>query len=258
MTLLPCFVISLPDCTVRRTAIRRRLQGLGIPFEFLDAVDGRQGLPPEYKPQIDRAESQRRGRLLADADYACALSHIKAYRRIVAEEIPHALVLEDDALPQPALTDFLAGKHYEQASVTQLYVGSYPYVRRSGAQRLFGDYTSWILAPIMRGGAVAYIVSRDAARHFVDHAVPITGAADWPDCAADIVARREWRIVHPLLCHHPSHREQQAGQSILQMQSLRDSESFFNQRRRYWMLKWRQLPRKCLYKRLSRIRSRDL
>jgi len=169
---IPCFVISLPDCTARRAAIRRRLHGLGIPFGFLDAVDGRQGLPPEYESQIDRVATHRLGRLLADADYACALSHIKAYRRIVAAGIPHALVLEDDALPEAALPTYLAGKHYEDAWVTQVYVGSYPYVRWTGAKRLFANYTSHVLAPILRGGAVAYIVSCDAARHFVDRALP--------------------------------------------------------------------------------------
>jgi len=168
---IPCFVISLPDCTARRDAIRRRLHGLGIPFEFLDAVDGRQGLPPEYESRIRRAESKRRGRLLADADSACALSHIKADRRIVAAGIPHALVLEDDALPKPALPTYLAGKHYEDARVTQVYVGSYPYVRWTGAKRLFANHSSHVLAPIPRGGAVAYIVSCDAARHFVDRAI---------------------------------------------------------------------------------------
>jgi len=137
---------------VRIDEDRRRLHGLGIPFEFLDAVDGRQGLPPDYESQIDRVATHRRGRLLADADYACALSHIKAYRRIVAAGIPHALVLEDDALPEAALPTYLAGHHYEDAWVTQVYVGSYPYVRWTGAKRLFANHSSHVLAPSRAAG----------------------------------------------------------------------------------------------------------
>jgi len=85
----------------------------------------------------------------------------------------------------------------------------------------------------MRGGTVAYIVSRDAARHFVDLAAPITGGVDWPDCTKAIVARRHWRIVHPLLCHHPSHREQRDGQSILLTQSFRDPECLVEQHQKW-------------------------
>ncbi len=255
--MIPCFVISLPDCTGRRSAIRIRLQALGIPFEFLDAVDGRDRLPPDYENQIDRAETKRRGRVLADADYACALSHINAYRHIVAAAHPHALILEDDAIPQPALADFLAGRHYELASVTQLFVTSYPYVRWSGAKGLFAGHTSHVLAPIMRGGAVAYVLSLETARFFLAHALPIAAGADWPDCAKTIIARRDWRIVHPLLCHHPSHREQRAGQSILLTQSCRSSECPVEQRRKHRIQMWQDLPRKCLYRRLPRVRSRD-
>ncbi len=253
--MIPCFVISLPDCTERRDAIRNRLDGLGIGFELLDAVDGRQGLPPEYESQIDRTETKRFGRLLADADYACALSHINVYRRLVAEGLPYALILEDDAHPTPTLPRYLAGKYYEDAWVTQLYVGSYPYVRWTGAKRLFANHTSHVLAPILRGGAVAYIVSQEAARFFLDRALPVTSAADWPDCARDIVARRQWRVVHPLLCMHPSHQEQISGQSVLLTQSIRSAAMEASMRELYWRQKRKDLPRKLLYRRLPRNRS---
>ncbi len=194
--MIPCFVISLPDCTDRRDAIRARLDRLGVAFEFLDAVDGRQGLPPEYEGQIDRVATREAGRILADAEYGCALSHINAYRRIVIEAIPYALILEDDALPSAALTQLLNGQHYEGACMMQLYYGSGPYVSRRGAKRLFAHYTSHV-SKFYMAGTVGYIVSLDIAKHFLNHSLPITSTADWPTCAKDLVARRDWRIVYP-------------------------------------------------------------
>ena len=108
--MIPVFVISLPDCHDRRAGISAALDGLGLPFQFADAVDGRRGLPPEYESQIDRAATRRKGRILTDAEFACALSHISVYRRIVSEGIDHALVLEDDVIPQPDLVRYLAEK----------------------------------------------------------------------------------------------------------------------------------------------------
>ena len=99
---IPILVISLPDCTDRRERIARHLNDLSLPFEFLDAVDGRHGLPAECEPLVDR-ESRRGSRAadgpMTDAEFACALSHIQACRQVLERNLSHALILEDDAMP---------------------------------------------------------------------------------------------------------------------------------------------------------------
>lgn len=95
----PVLVISLPDEVQRRSAIAAQLAALSIPFEFVDAIDGRSGLPAEFEARIDRARTQRvLGRPMSEAEYACALSHMRVYERIVAEKLAGAIVLEDDAI----------------------------------------------------------------------------------------------------------------------------------------------------------------
>ncbi len=254
--MIPCFVISLPDCTDRRDAIRARLDRLGVAFEFLDAVDGRQGLPPEYEGQIDRVATREAGRILADAEYGCALSHINAYRRIVIEAIPYALILEDDALPQPALADFLTGRHHQDAEMTQFYIGSNPYVRRRRAKTILPGHTSYVLTPIMQGGTVGHVLSGSAARFILTNALPVIDGADWPACAHDILVRRQWRTVHSLLVSHSPRCAQEAGQSLIITHSLWSPDQIAAQRQ--WMQRVRGLPRKLLYKRLPRKRSKDL
>ncbi|MCY4195534.1 MAG: glycosyltransferase family 25 protein [Rhodobacteraceae bacterium] len=199
--MIPIFVLSLTDCHDRRAGMSESLTRIGLPFEFIDAIDGRHGLPPEYESQIDRVAARRAGRHLLDAEYACALSHINVYRRIAAEKIAYALVLEDDLIPKPELAEYLAGKHYEDAWLTQLYAGGIRvYVWRRQAKNLFAGYTSYLRVPEMSiDGTVATVVSYQAARHFIAHALPVDKEADWPDCIETLVAQRHCRVVHPPL-----------------------------------------------------------
>ncbi len=211
---IPVFVISLPDCTDRRDSISKALRQLGIEFEFVDAVDGRHGLDPQYEDQIDRVAAQRAGHILSDSEFACALSHLTIYRRIVSKNIAYALILEDDAIPSPQLIDFLTGRYYHNADLTQLYY-SRAYVRYQGTQHLLGCYTSYLHAPRLKvTGAVAYTISFQAALHFVKYALPVNREADWPLCIQDLIAKQQCRVIYPSLVGHPP-VEQKQQQSVL-------------------------------------------
>ncbi|MCY4300112.1 MAG: glycosyltransferase family 25 protein [Aestuariivita sp.] len=197
--MIPCFVISLPDCTARRKAISTRLERLRIDYEFFDAVDGRAGLPCQYENQIDRLRSRKLGRNLCDAEYACALSHINVYRRIVSDAIPYALVLEDDAIPLLGLRTFLTLEEYYGVEVTDLHFRRRVWIRR-GSGKKFGCHTSYLVAPgFTNKGTTGYVISQKAAQHFIEHAIPVIKEADWPDCADIIVRKRQFRIVVPPL-----------------------------------------------------------
>ena len=196
---IPVFVVSLPDCTDRRHAISQALYALGIKFEFVDAVDGRHGLDPKYEDQIDRAAALRRGRILSDAEFACALSHINVYRHIVSENIAYALILEDDATPFSKLVEFLVGGYYREADLIQLY-STRAWVRRRGAKQLLNTHTSYLRTPRLNVAcAVAYTISNQAAFHLATHAVPVNKEADWPWCLEDLIAKRQCRVIAPPL-----------------------------------------------------------
>ena len=255
---IPVFVISLPDCHDRRARISAALDGLGLPFGFSDAVDGREGLPPEYQSLIDRAATRKKGRILTDAEFACALSHINVYRRIVADEIPYALVLEDDAVPQPDLVPYLAGRHYESAALTQL-VQQDPiiYVRRSGAMSVFDSYRSYLRPPkIIITGTFGYVISFGAAKHFIDGALPVTSMADWPDCIETLIARRLCRIVSPPLVTHPkngdSFIEHSRSQNKLRGKEKRRFLGVYISPFRAMANSYRRAPLKLFCKRLRR------
>ena len=208
--MIPVFVVSLPDCVDRRESIRKSLEELRIPFEFVDAVDGRHGLDPVHEPDIDRARAASKGLTLSDAEFACALSHIEIYRRIVRENIDWALVFEDDAFPTPDLKLFVKGQHYRDADLTQLHFFS-TRVSRMGQKRLFGSYHSYLRTKFKSQSTAGYVISNRAAKHILENGVPITQQADWPNCVDELIVEKRIRVVYPHIVKHSP----LAGQSII-------------------------------------------
>ncbi|MCY4304755.1 MAG: glycosyltransferase family 25 protein [Aestuariivita sp.] len=252
--MISIFVISLTDCHDRRQNMSTALNDLGLSFDFFDAVDGRYGLPTEYENQIDRAEVERVSyRRMTDAEYACSLSHINVYRKIIADKISYALILEDDAIPQPALCEFLRKEAYKDAEVTQFYIKRMAYVLWSGAKPVLNGYTSYLRAPsIPKAGAAGYVVSLNAAKHFVENAIPVTQQADLFDCAYDLMKAKKWRVVLPLLVKHPEGVDT-LEQSVLDIGRKEVKKRRFLGRfhRRRMKKNYGLLPRKLFYKRIS-------
>ena len=192
--MIPVYVISLWDCAERRKSISKKLNDLSIEFNFFDGVDGRNGLAPEFEEQIDKGALFHR-RHLTDTEFACALSHLNVYRKIVEQNHPYALVLEDDAIPVPELITYLNGEYYKDADLTQLHY-SRTYVQRKGRKDLFGDYKSFERITTVKAlAATGYVISNSAAQHFLDNALPIRSPADWPVC----IDQLNCRLVYPQL-----------------------------------------------------------
>lgn len=87
------FVINLARSTERRASMEQQLSLLNLDYEIVEAVDG---------SQLSYTDIMRETRplnyALSCGEVGCALSHINIYRRIAADAIPMALILEDDAL----------------------------------------------------------------------------------------------------------------------------------------------------------------
>jgi glycosyl transferase family 25 len=81
---VPIFVINLNGFTDRLERISRRLNGLGLSFERIPAVNGRT-LSREDKQKIS---PERSWLPLSDCEIACYMSHLKALRMVVDRELP--------------------------------------------------------------------------------------------------------------------------------------------------------------------------
>lgn len=249
--MIPVFVISLPDCTERRNRIRDRLDRLCIPFEFVDAVDGRAGLAPEHEREIDRDRAHRNGMQMTDAEFACALSHAKVCRKIVQGNIEWALVLEDDAIPATDLPIYLCNRHFEHADLAQLDYRR-THVWRTGSRPLFGPYRAWLRAKTRSTGAAGYVISQRGAELIVAHAVPVHQTADWPDCVDKLVKEKRAEVVSPRLVHHPKDGTSSAL-STPERDAIKDSRRLLGikiPRFRNVLQSWARSPWKLIGKKL--------
>ena len=194
----PIWVLSLPDSTDRRAEVRAQFEAIGLPFSFLDAVDGRNGLPDEFERQVDRAETRAHyGYPMSDGEYACALSHQLAYKKIAVEGWPGAIILEDDVILTARFREFCDSRSYEAGSLIQLFYFDavvWKFGHRgtpvAGLRRL--AESAWM--------TVGYSISADAAANIRANSLPLWGKPDWPCDTARIVRHY---ITEPRIVLHP-------------------------------------------------------
>ncbi len=93
------FVVSLERSPERYAFMARQLQDLGIPFRKVSAVDGKKLIMEELQQIYDPELTQKNiGRLITKEEIGCYLSHWKIYKIMTEENLPEALVLEDDVV----------------------------------------------------------------------------------------------------------------------------------------------------------------
>lgn len=173
------FVISLKGDS-RRKKISKHLLGLGINFEFFDAVDG-SNLNINHKKMIDvEATFKNISRGLSDGEYACALSHAFLYKKIISEQIANSIVLEDDVLTTIDLKVMIDACILEDSKfdlVLLCYLGAWR--KKCSYKSFFNEYRSFRLwnSPLR---TAAYYINNKAAKNLYRAAIPISAAADWP------------------------------------------------------------------------------
>ena len=106
----PAFLINLDRHSDRLAAAQARLAQAGVNATRVAAVDGAALSPPERRAAVARVHAiLARGRLYTPGQIGCARSHHAIYRRMIDENIPAALIFEDDVLPLPEFSASLAG-----------------------------------------------------------------------------------------------------------------------------------------------------
>ncbi len=167
----PVFVINMEKDAHRRRAMKDRLDAIGLPFAFFDAVDGR-ALSLDACPVYDGARRRRYfGRDMTRGELGCLMSHRAVYRKMLDEGLEAALVLEDDVLFEddfPAVLRALMTTPVPWDLIR--FLGSAKIYRRGCriVAPLLGGYALARL-PSTHGGAHAYLIRRAAARRLYLH-----------------------------------------------------------------------------------------
>ena len=210
----PLFVLTMRGDETRRAPLVHWLEAKGIEYELLFGVDGRKGLGSEWEASIDRDRAEEKmGRAMGDSEFACALSHQEAYRIVLERDLPGAVVLEDDAVPNEAFARFLSMRGYLQAEMI-LLDHSNTRVSRTTVDLGSGFVGHRVvMSPFL---ATGYSVSAKAAAQIREMSLPISFVPDWPcdisKVGAIAVMPRPVGHVQPTLDHSHLEHDRQVRQ----------------------------------------------
>jgi glycosyl transferase, family 25 len=167
-------VINLDRSVERLNKIGRILDLQGIQWERLPAVDGR-ALPAEQvKRFLDvKTFSRRHGMTPLPGELGCYLSHMHAFKRLLASPFSFALILEDDVLPLPGLKAVVSRltalpRRWDMVKLSAVHSGT-PVT----SERL--DECHQLAVMLSRcTGSSAYLVNRKAAQSYLDGLLPMS------------------------------------------------------------------------------------
>jgi glycosyl transferase, family 25 len=177
------YVINLARSADRRANVIAQLTRYGVDFEMVVAVDGREldltdtAVTDSIAPSFLGADWFRPGHA------ACAMSHLSVYRRILADGLDHALVLEDDVtvpVDVSSLADAVA-EHLTGAEIALLSFDSASVCRmnRSGARELPSGRQLVLPVDVSQPvSGAGYVITREACVRMVERAVPIRAKCD--------------------------------------------------------------------------------
>lgn len=199
----PIFLINLKASPDRRRAAVEQLARQGLAPTIVEAVDGR-NLPPEEIARLVDAEGRlrRAPKPLSPAEVGCYLSHRAVLEGIVSEDIPQALVLEDDLLATGELASVLqaiaAGPMppYDMIKLgisepqEKAFTPILPLTEASSLVRHHNVVNSNLAYVITRAGAERFLGYGRTIRYPVDVAMNRT----WRH-GLDILAVRPWPVL---------------------------------------------------------------
>lgn len=170
------YVINLDRDAERMASIRANLDALGLPFERLSAVMGKD--VPEWEKLVDLSAYAWRNRLDAPraGEVGCYLSHLKAMETFLRTDVPWCVILEDDVEVLPACGEVLRTlgekDDWDLVKLFNFHSGL-PVKKRAlaGGHRLVAHLTRTT-------SSAAYVVNRRAAQTLLRAMLPISEQVD--------------------------------------------------------------------------------
>jgi len=189
------FAIALPRFAARHAHVKTQLRDRIRDCYEIIGVDGSalvlsEALAPEAL-----------SRNMSAGQAGCALSHVAVYRRMAECDLPHAFVIEDDAVLPPNMDGIIASclPHLSPRGVISFY-SPRPYPTEysdRGAPLLPSGRLLAPVATLDTHTATAYLIGSEAAARIAAFNTPVSHLADhW-------FAFRAAGAVDRVLLHHP-------------------------------------------------------
>ncbi|MXX98551.1 MAG: glycosyltransferase family 25 protein, partial [Gammaproteobacteria bacterium] len=195
----------------------KQLDALGLEYQYIDAVDGRQFTPYEvvekYGEQVFYTNSYNKQRMTLGS-IGCLLSHIKFYDLMIENNIPVACVLEDDAVISPRLPQILTSETLQKVPWGTLLLGHYSIHRKSFNKGAEAVYWRKKVCPgyyIARSAefpftTLGYLVKLSTAKRLRDLAFPIRMPADWVTGNTELTGATLRIITPPCIVSNEEYR----------------------------------------------------
>ncbi|SPH24771.1 hypothetical protein DEA8626_03808 [Defluviimonas aquaemixtae] len=176
----PAYVINLKDNAARMENAAALLDGHGIGFERIDAVNGWKLSEDDIARVYDARANARGGRHpLVPAEIGCYLSHITAWKRIAGGPAEGGFVFEDDVAASGDLARVLALLAEDRAGdwdMVKLF--SFDEEPDIVADRSLGDEHRLVIPYRVPTCLIGYGLTRGAAARLADRAIPFFRPVD--------------------------------------------------------------------------------
>jgi glycosyl transferase family 25 len=201
------FVINLANATERRKNIEKQLKNLDIEYEIIDAIYGKDlNKESPLAHLVDWEWADANAFWVSKGLLACTLSHLKACKAVIEQNLDYGLILEDDTWLTSEIPIFLeqVGTYLQQDEAILLYYSAWNKCTLStkNALQLSKMPKIRILYPTKNLEIItanAYILSREACQKLIDFQTPMKATSDSWKVFMDNGAIQQIRCTYPFL-----------------------------------------------------------
>ena len=186
------FIINLEQDIEKREKITKLCDSLGIDYEVIKAIYGKALSEEEIKANTYPKEEQlkRFKRELSLGEIGCAMSHRYCYQRIIDDNLEEAIILEDDAVFNEELLEFLKFKDEFPKDLELLLIGHYKqmyyddgFMINSLCYKKYSNIVNgkWDIKRLVGGGngTHGYLITKNGASKLLKLMHKIYIPADW-------------------------------------------------------------------------------
>lgn len=175
--MMTLYVINLDRDVRRLEQVSLQLDGLGLPFERIAAVDGREISESDF--QHFQQSRPRQNKRWLRGQMGCFLSHYRAWEKIAAGTQPFGVVFEDDIYLSGDVGRYVTHSDWIpegtdiirlEPSTNRMLLARRPVIQLGGRVFYPVKSTAWC--------AGAYILSQRAARQLIELPVSVHQPAD--------------------------------------------------------------------------------
>ena len=158
--------------------MRRQLDALGHPYQIVDAVDGATLDLSTLNRLRQDSVRLRHGHDLIPGEIGCFLSHYQMWESFVQENIPVALILEDDVVLSDDFAEVVSEMVAEKWRWDIILLDTRKYHKGKTIRTVGGEKYSIIRVNRRILGTGAYLINNRAAKNLVSYCYEIRAPID--------------------------------------------------------------------------------